>query len=59
MEVADWIRDVLVQYAGTSVFKAGEELIRIDLTTSPYFYRQDEQERVISAVGFEVWHRPA
>ena len=25
-EVADSIRDVLIQYAGTSVFKAGEEI---------------------------------
>ena len=52
MEAADSIRDVLIQYAGTSVVKAGEEIIRCDLTTSPYFHRQDEQERVISAVGF-------
>ena len=58
-DVADCIRDVLIQYAGTSVVKSGVELIRIDLTTSPHFYRQDEQERVISAVGFEVWHRPS
>ena len=59
MDVADSIRDVLVQYAGTSVVRAGEELIRCDVTASPHYYGQDEQERVILAVGFEVWHRPA
>ena len=58
MDVADSIRDVLVQYAGTSVVRADEELIRCDVTASPHYYGQDEQERVILAVGFEVWHRP-
>ena len=59
MEVADWVRDVLVQYAGTSVVKAGEEIVRIDITTAPHYYGQDEQERVIVALGVEIWHRPA
>ena len=59
MEVADWIRDVLVQYAGTSVFKAGEEIVRIDITNAPSYYDQDEQERTIMALTVEVWHRPA
>ena len=57
MEVADSIRDLLIQFAGDPVVKSGEEVIRIDLTASPHFYGQDEQERVILAVGFEVWHR--
>lgn len=59
MEVADRVRDVLIQYRGTSVFKAGVEIIRCELTAVPHYYQQDEQERVIMAVGFEVWHRPA
>ena len=58
-EAADSIRDVLVQYAGTSVFRAGEEIVRIDITTAPSYYGQDEQERVIAALTVEVWHRPA
>ena len=57
-QAADWIRDVLVQYAGDSVFKAGEEIVRIDITTSPNFYGQDEQERPIMALTIEIWHRP-
>ena len=57
-EAADSIRDVLIQYAGTSVVKADEEIIRCELTASPYFYGQDEQERVIAALTVEVWHRP-
>ena len=56
--VADAIRDVLVQYAGTSVVRAGEEIIRCDVTTAPSFYGQDEQERIILAVGFEISHKP-
>ena len=59
MQVADWIRDVLIQYAGTSVFKGGEEIIRCEITTAPNYYGQDEQERIVLALGFEVWHKPA
>ena len=56
MEVADSIRDLLVQFAGDPIVRAGEEIIRCDVTASPHYYGQDEQERVILAVGFEVWH---
>ena len=59
MEVADWIRDVLVQYRGTSVFKGGEEIVKCDLTSGPAYFGQDEQERPIMVVGFEIWHKPA
>ena len=59
MEVADWIRDVLVQYAGTSVVKSGEEIVRCEITNAPSYYDQDEQERPIMALTVEVWHRPA
>ena len=59
MEVADWVRDVLVQYAGTSVVKAGEEIIRCDITTAPHYYGQDEQERIVLALTVEVWHNRA
>ena len=55
---ADWIRDLLIQYAGTSVFRAGEEIVRCDITAAPHYFGQDEQERPILAVGFEVWHQP-
>ena len=58
VEVADWIRDVLIQYAGGSVFRGGEEIVRVDLTSAPAYYGQDEQERPLMAVSFEVWHRP-
>ena len=50
MEVADRIRNVLIQYAGDSVVKAGVEVVRCELTASPHYYDQDEQERVIMAV---------
>ena len=56
---AAWIRDLLIQYAGTSVFKADEEVIRCDITAAPHYFGQDEQERPIMALGFMVWHRPA
>ena len=55
----DSIRDLLIQYAGDPIVRAGEELIRCDVTASPHYFGQDEQERIILAVGFEVWHRPA
>ena len=58
MQVADWIRDVLIQYAGTSVVRGGEEIIRCDITTAPNYYGQDEQERPIAALTVEVWHKP-
>ena len=57
MHVADWIRAVLVQYAGGSVVKADEEIIRIDLTTGPHYFGQDTQERTLAALTVEVWHR--
>ena len=56
---ADSIRDVLIQFAGASVTKAGEEIVRIDLTTAPHYHGQDRQERPIAALTVEVWHRPA
>ena len=58
MQAADWIRNLLVQYAGTSVFRADEEVIRCDITTAPHHFGQDEQERIVMAVGFMVWHKP-
>ena len=58
MDVADRIRDVLVQYRGTSVFKAGVEIVKCELTAVPHYYGQDEKERPIMAVSFEISHRP-
>ena len=58
MRVADWIRDVLVQYAGTSVVRGGEEIIRCEITVAPTYFGQDEQERPITTLTVEVWHRP-
>ena len=57
-QAADWIRDLLIQYAGEPIVRAGE-IVRCDITRAPSYFGQDEQERVILAVGFEVWHRPA
>ena len=57
--VADWIRDLLVQFAGDPIVRGDEEIIRIDITTSPHYFGQDEQERPIAALTVEVWHRPA
>ena len=59
MQKADSVRNMLVQFAGGSVFKAGEEIVRIDITTSPNYFGQDEQERPIAALTVEVWHRPS
>ena len=58
MQVADRIRNVLIQYAGASVVKADEEIIRIDLTTGPHYFGQDTQERTLAALTVEVWHKP-
>ena len=58
-QAADWVRDLLIQYAGTSVFKGGEEIIRCDITTAPNYFGQDEQERPVASLTVEVWHRPA
>ena len=38
--------------------KAGEEIVRCDITNAPSYYGQDEQERPIMALTVEVWHRP-
>ena len=59
MEVADRVRDLLIQFSGGSLIRAGEEAIRVDLTASPHFFKQDEKERVILALGVEIWHRTA
>ncbi len=59
VQMADQVRDVLVQFAGGSVVKAHEELVRVDITMSPHFFGQDEQERPIAAMVTEIWHRPA
>ena len=59
MEAADAIRDVLVQYAGTSVVKAGELIVRCDVSTAPAYFGQDTQERSMAALTVEVWHRPS
>ena len=56
---ANLIRDVLIQYAGTPVVKAGEEIVRCEIATAPRYYGQDDQERVIASLQVEVWHRPA
>ena len=58
MQVADSVRDVMVQFAGASVTKNDEEIVRIDLTTAPHYYGQDEQERPVAALTVEIWHRP-
>ena len=57
--VADSIRDVLIQYAGETVTKAGEEIVRCDIGVAPAYYGQDEQERPVASLTVEVWHRPA
>ena len=59
MEVADWVRDLLVQFSGGSLIRGGEEVIRCDLTASPHYFGQDEQERIVMALSFEVWHKAA
>ena len=56
---ADRVRDLLIQFAGTSVVKADEEIVKIDLSSGPAYYGQDEQERPIAALTVEVWHRPS
>ena len=58
MLMADSVRDVLIQFAGASVVKSGEEVVRCDITTAPYYFGQDSQERPIAALTVEVWHRP-
>ena len=58
MDLADAVRDVLIQYAGTSVVKSGEEIVRCEIGTAPTYFGQDEQERPIAALTIEVWHRP-
>jgi len=56
--VADNIRDVLAQYTGEEVIKAGERIVRCDVS-SPYYIGQDDQERTVAGLRAEVWHRRA
>ena len=58
MEVADQIRDTLVQYAGTPVIVEGEEIVRCEITSGPSYIGQDERERNIMLLIVEVWHNP-
>ena len=58
-EAADRVRDLLIQFAGTSVIVADEEIVRVDLTSESAYYDQDEQERPIAALTAEIWHRPS
>ena len=51
------VRDVLAQYTGTEVTKAGETIVRCSVS-SPYYYGQDDRERPVAGLRAEVWHRP-
>ena len=57
-ELADDVRDIMAQFAPGSYDFSDERLVRVDVATSPHFYEQDEDDRLIMALGLEVWHRP-
>ena len=52
------VRDMVAQFAGEQVEHEGEEIHRIEVTGTPYFYRQDINARPLSALRVEIWHRP-
>ena len=68
MRVAEQIRDVLCQYRGEGVVKAGHEVVRIGVTDSPNVVwfrdrdlgqaKRDARRRAEVYLGVEVWHRP-
>ena len=58
MELADCVRDVLVQFAPGVYDYRDETIVRVDVTNSPSFYEQDERDRLVAGLGLEVWHRP-
>ena len=58
VEAADGIRDVLAQYNGDTVTKAGEDIVRCDISTATNYLEQDDLGRVIVSLTIEVFHRP-
>ena len=59
MDVADRIRDVLVQYAGTSVFKGGEEIIATSPRPPTTSVKTNRSAPFSQWVSRCLWHKPA